>query len=50
MRILHTMLRVGDLERSMRFYCDVMGMRVLRRTDLLNRVPILTPRLRFAGL
>jgi len=33
MRILHTMLRVGDLERSTRFYTDVLGMRVLRRTD-----------------
>jgi lactoylglutathione lyase len=33
MRILHTMLRVGDLERSLRFYTDVLGMRVLRRTD-----------------
>jgi len=27
------MLRVGDLERSIRFYTEVMGMRVLRRTD-----------------
>lgn len=34
MRILHTMLRVGDLERSTRFYCDVMGMRVLRTRDV----------------
>jgi len=33
MRILHTMLRVGDLERSTRFYTEVMGMRVLRTTD-----------------
>jgi lactoylglutathione lyase len=33
MRILHTMLRVGDLERSIRFYTEVMGMRVLRTTD-----------------
>jgi lactoylglutathione lyase len=33
MRMLHTMLRVGDLERSLRFYCDVLGMRLLRRTD-----------------
>ncbi len=33
MRILHTMLRVGDLERSLRFYTDVLGMRVLRRKD-----------------
>jgi lactoylglutathione lyase len=33
MRILHTMLRVGDLERSLRFYCEVLGMRLLRRKD-----------------
>jgi lactoylglutathione lyase len=33
MRILHTMLRVGDLERSIAFYTDVLGMHVLRRTD-----------------
>lgn len=33
MRILHTMLRVGDLERSLRFYTEVLDMRVLRRKD-----------------
>lgn len=33
MRILHTMLRVGDLQRSLKFYTDVLGMRVLRMTD-----------------
>jgi lactoylglutathione lyase len=33
MRILHTMLRVGDLERSLKFYTDVLGMHVLRRQD-----------------
>ena len=33
MRILHTMLRVGDLERSIRFYTEVLGMRLLRRSD-----------------
>lgn len=33
MRMLHTMLRVGDLERSLRFYTDVLGMRLLRRND-----------------
>jgi len=33
MRILHTMIRVGDLERSLRFYVDVLGMKVLRRRD-----------------
>jgi len=33
MRMLHTMLRVGDLERSLRFYTDILGMRLLRRND-----------------
>jgi lactoylglutathione lyase len=33
MRILHTMLRVGDLERSLRFYTEVLGMKLLRRQD-----------------
>jgi lactoylglutathione lyase len=33
MRVLHAMLRVGDLERSLKFYCDVLGMRLLRRKD-----------------
>ncbi|WP_028009154.1 lactoylglutathione lyase [Solimonas flava] len=33
MRILHTMLRVGDLDRSIQFYRDVLGMKVLRRAD-----------------
>ena len=33
MRILHTMLRVGDLGRSIAFYRDVLGMRLLRTTD-----------------
>ena len=33
MRILHTMIRVGDLERSLRFYTEVLGMRLLRRQD-----------------
>jgi lactoylglutathione lyase len=33
MRILHTMLRVGDLDRSTAFYTEVLGMRVLRRND-----------------
>ncbi len=31
MRLLHTMLRVGDLERSLAFYTEVLGMRLLRR-------------------
>jgi lactoylglutathione lyase len=33
MRLLHTMLRVGDLERSLGFYTEVLGMRLLRRKD-----------------
>jgi lactoylglutathione lyase len=33
MRILHTMLRVGNLERSLKFYTEVLGMRLLRRKD-----------------
>ena len=33
MRMLHTMLRVGDLQRSIKFYTDVMGMQMLRTTD-----------------
>lgn len=33
MRILHTMLRVGNLEKSLAFYTEVLGMRLLRRQD-----------------
>ena len=33
MRILHTMLRVGDLQRSIDFYTQVIGMRLLRTSD-----------------
>ncbi|GAB6042764.1 lactoylglutathione lyase [Endothiovibrio diazotrophicus] len=33
MRILHTMLRVGDLDRSIDFYTNVLGMRLLRRKE-----------------
>ena len=33
MRVLHTMIRVGNLDRSIRFYTDVLGMRLLRRKD-----------------
>jgi len=31
--MLHTMLRVGDLQRSIRFYTEVLGMKLLRTTD-----------------
>jgi lactoylglutathione lyase len=34
MRFLHTMLRVGNLERSIAFYTKVLGMRVLRQRDV----------------
>ena len=33
MRILHTMLRVGDLQRSVQFYTGVLGMKLLRTTE-----------------
>ena len=33
MRILHTMLRVGDLQRSINFYTKVLGMKLLRTSD-----------------
>lgn len=33
MRILHTMLRTGDLQRSIEFYTEVLGMRLLRQKD-----------------
>ncbi|MDQ8037349.1 MAG: lactoylglutathione lyase [Pedobacter sp.] len=33
MRILHTMLRVGDLDKSLSFYTEVLGMRLLRKQD-----------------
>ncbi len=38
MQILHTMLRVGDLDRSIKFYQDVLGMRLLRTSE--NRIQI----------
>jgi lactoylglutathione lyase len=33
MRLLHTMIRVGNLDRSIGFYTDVLGMKLLRRKD-----------------
>lgn len=33
MRLLHTMLRVGNLERAVKFYTEVLGMKLLRTTD-----------------
>ena len=32
-RLAHTMLRVLDLDSSLQFYCDILGMKVLRKTD-----------------
>lgn len=32
-RLAHTMMRVRDLEASLEFYCGVLGMQILRRTD-----------------
>ncbi|HEX4881494.1 MAG TPA: lactoylglutathione lyase [Porticoccaceae bacterium] len=33
MKLLHTMLRVGDLDRSIHFYTELLGMKLLRRMD-----------------
>ena len=33
MRLLHTMIRVNDLDESLRFYCDRLGMQLLRKQD-----------------
>ena len=32
-RLAHTMMRVLDLDKSIHFYCDILGMHVLRKTD-----------------
>jgi catechol 2,3-dioxygenase-like lactoylglutathione lyase family enzyme len=34
MRLLHTMLRVGDLQRSIDFYTNVLGMKLLRKPGI----------------
>jgi lactoylglutathione lyase len=34
MRYLHTMVRVGDVEASLRFYCNALGLQVVRHTDV----------------
>ncbi|MBQ0799573.1 MAG: lactoylglutathione lyase [Porticoccaceae bacterium] len=33
MRLLHTMLRVGNMDRSIQFYTDILGMKLLRKKD-----------------
>ena len=33
MRMLHTMLRVSNLDESIKFYCDILGMKLLRQKD-----------------
>lgn len=33
MKFLHTMIRVGDLDRSLHFFCDILGLREVRRTE-----------------
>ncbi len=33
MRVMHTMLRIGNLEKSLHFYIEIMGMKLLRKSD-----------------
>lgn len=33
MKLLHTMIRVNDLDESIRFYCDLLGMKLLRKKE-----------------
>ncbi len=33
MRLMHTMIRVNDLDESLKFYCDTLGMKLLRKND-----------------
>jgi len=45
MKLLHTRIRVGDLERSLSFYCDRLGFRIATRSDRSpsgNRIVLLT--------
>lgn len=44
MCLLHTMLRVGDLDRSIKFYTQVLGMELLRRKRLRGRAVLLAAR------
>jgi lactoylglutathione lyase len=39
MRLLHTMLRVGNLEHSIAFYTEMMGMSLLRKSDNPEYIP-----------
>ncbi len=43
MRLLHTMIRVGDLPRSIRFYTEVLGMKLLRTASLPWRLSVTAP-------
>ena len=36
MRFLHTMIRVNDLDETLKFYCDALGMKLLRKRDYPN--------------
>ncbi|HLW70141.1 MAG TPA: lactoylglutathione lyase [Candidatus Binataceae bacterium] len=36
MRLLHTMIRVNDLDETLKFYCDGLGMKLLRKKDFAN--------------
>jgi lactoylglutathione lyase len=36
MRLLHTMIRVNNLDESLKFYCDALGMKLLRKQDYPN--------------
>ncbi|MGH7933789.1 MAG: lactoylglutathione lyase [Candidatus Binataceae bacterium] len=36
MRFLHTMIRVGNLDETLKFYCDALGMKLLRKKDFPN--------------